>query len=163
MLLYGKKLLESHLIEETYNKWPEWQKIYVKIKILTPGGCLPLPQDICIYIPGRGVRWAFTGPLVLWFERVVQLELTHDKKDLIVLWFSEVYKPMCATQTGQGHGLNLSLVPCIVWANSKDYGKTAWMCRLANVKAHHYLQVPGMLFCPKTCGICVTRQDLNWK
>ena len=32
------KLLESHLIEETYSKWPEWQKIYVYIKILTPKG-----------------------------------------------------------------------------------------------------------------------------
>ena len=44
MLLYGEKLLESHLMEETYSKWPEWQKVYVKIKILTPGGCLPLPR-----------------------------------------------------------------------------------------------------------------------
>ena len=43
MLLYGEKLLESHLEEETYREWPEWQKVYVKIKILTPGGCLPLP------------------------------------------------------------------------------------------------------------------------
>ena len=38
MLLYGEKLLESHLIFETYSKWPEWQKIYVYIKILTPRG-----------------------------------------------------------------------------------------------------------------------------
>ena len=44
MLLYGEKVLESHLMEETYSKWPEWQKVDVKIKILTPGGCLPLPQ-----------------------------------------------------------------------------------------------------------------------
>ena len=44
MLLYGEKLLESHLMEETYSKWPEWQKVYVKIKILTPWGCLPLPR-----------------------------------------------------------------------------------------------------------------------
>ena len=36
------KLLESHLMEETYSKWPEWQKVY--IKILTPRGCLPLPR-----------------------------------------------------------------------------------------------------------------------
>ena len=42
MLLYGEKLLESHLMEETYSKWPVWQKVYVKIKILNPGGCLPL-------------------------------------------------------------------------------------------------------------------------
>ena len=41
-LIWGK-LLESHLMEETYRKWPEWQKVYVYIKILTPGGCLPLP------------------------------------------------------------------------------------------------------------------------
>ena len=32
------KLLESHLMEETYSKWPEWQKVYVYIKILTPKG-----------------------------------------------------------------------------------------------------------------------------
>ena len=44
MLLYGEKLLESHLIEDTYSKWPKWQKVYVKIKILAPEGCLPLPQ-----------------------------------------------------------------------------------------------------------------------
>ena len=31
-------------MEETYSKWPEWQKVNVKIKILTPGGCLPLTQ-----------------------------------------------------------------------------------------------------------------------
>ena len=36
MLLYGEKLLENHLMEETYSSWPEWQKGYVKIKILTP-------------------------------------------------------------------------------------------------------------------------------
>ena len=45
MLLYGKnKLLESHLMEETYSKWPEWYEVYVYIKILTPGGYLPLPR-----------------------------------------------------------------------------------------------------------------------
>ena len=49
MLLYGEKLLESHLMEKTYSKWPEWQKVYVKIKILTPGGCLPLAQGY-IYV-----------------------------------------------------------------------------------------------------------------
>ena len=44
MLLYGKiyissgKILESHLMAETYNKWPVWQKVYVDIKILTPNG-----------------------------------------------------------------------------------------------------------------------------
>ena len=32
MLWYGEKLLESHLMEETYSKWPELQqKVYVKI------------------------------------------------------------------------------------------------------------------------------------
>ena len=36
-------MLESHLMEETYNKWPEWQKVYVVIKILSPRGCLSLP------------------------------------------------------------------------------------------------------------------------
>ena len=45
MLLYGEKLLESHLMEEIYSKWPEWQKVYVQIKILTPGSCLCLPRD----------------------------------------------------------------------------------------------------------------------
>ena len=34
-------MIESHLMEETYNKWPEWQKVYVEIKILTPKGFLP--------------------------------------------------------------------------------------------------------------------------
>ena len=27
------------------NKWPEWRKLYVCIKMLTPRGCLPLPRD----------------------------------------------------------------------------------------------------------------------
>ena len=40
--IWGKTV--SSLMEETYSKWPEWQKVYVKIKILTPGGCLPLPR-----------------------------------------------------------------------------------------------------------------------
>ena len=44
MLLYGEKRLESHLMEETYIKWPESQKVYVKIKILTPGHYLHLPR-----------------------------------------------------------------------------------------------------------------------
>ena len=40
-----EKLLEMvHLMEETYSKWPEWQKVSVYIKILTPRGCLPLPR-----------------------------------------------------------------------------------------------------------------------
>ena len=38
------KLLESHLMEETYSKWREWQKVYVYIKMLTQRGWLPLPQ-----------------------------------------------------------------------------------------------------------------------
>ena len=52
MLLYRKiyissgKMLESHLMEETYNKRPEWQKVHVDIKLLTPRGCLPLPEAI---------------------------------------------------------------------------------------------------------------------
>ena len=28
MRLYGKELLESHLMEETYSKWPEWHEVY---------------------------------------------------------------------------------------------------------------------------------------
>ena len=49
MLLYGEKLLESHLMEETYSKWPEWQKVYVKIKILTPGFVCPCPGAFYTY------------------------------------------------------------------------------------------------------------------
>ena len=49
MLLHGEKLLESLSMEETYSKWPEWQKVNVKIKILTPGGCLPLTGAIYMY------------------------------------------------------------------------------------------------------------------
>ena len=49
MLLYGKKLLESHLMEETYSKWPEWQNVYVKLKILTPGAVCPCPGAIYMY------------------------------------------------------------------------------------------------------------------
>ena len=44
MLLYGEQLLESHLMEETYSKWPVWQKVYVKVKILAPGGFLSLSR-----------------------------------------------------------------------------------------------------------------------
>ena len=45
----GEKLLESNLMEETYSKWPEWQKVYVKIKILTPGVVCPCPVAIYMY------------------------------------------------------------------------------------------------------------------
>ena len=156
-------------MEETYSKWPEWQKVYVYIKILPPRGCLPLPrgyihvykhEKLCIksdfkdiflklatngqsdkafphvyspgtgadnplwtkswcqqkslvtlngqsdkgflltstfvpkelsapalglytcikalkYIPGPGVRWAFTGPTVLWFIFAFQTTEMH--------------------------------------------------------------------------------------
>ena len=37
-------MLESHLMEETYNKWPKRQDVSADIKILSPKGCLPLPQ-----------------------------------------------------------------------------------------------------------------------
>ena len=43
------KLLESHLMEEICSKWPEWQKVYVYIKLLTPRGCLPCPRAIHMY------------------------------------------------------------------------------------------------------------------
>ena len=58
VLLYGKiyipsekKKLESHLIEKTYKKWPEWQKVfvYVDIKILTPRVVCPCPRAIYMY------------------------------------------------------------------------------------------------------------------
>ena len=45
LCFYMGKLLESHLMEETYSKWPEWQKVYIFIKILTPKGYLLLPRD----------------------------------------------------------------------------------------------------------------------
>ena len=44
-----ENLLESHLMEETYSKWPEWHEVYVYIKILTPRGYLPLSQAIYMY------------------------------------------------------------------------------------------------------------------
>ena len=37
------KLLESHLMEETYSKWPEWQKVYVYIKFWPQGVVCPCP------------------------------------------------------------------------------------------------------------------------
>ena len=43
------KLLESHLMEEIYSKWPEWQKVYVYIKILAPRGGLPLSLSRGLY------------------------------------------------------------------------------------------------------------------
>ena len=39
-----ENLLESHLMGETYSRWPEWHDVYVYIKVLTPRGCLSLPQ-----------------------------------------------------------------------------------------------------------------------
>ena len=44
------KLLESHLMEETHSKWPEWQKVYVYIEILTPRGCLALYKNMKNYV-----------------------------------------------------------------------------------------------------------------
>ena len=39
-------MLESHLMEETYNKWPEWQKVYFDIK-------KKLSQGIVCLCPGN--------------------------------------------------------------------------------------------------------------
>ena len=40
-----ENLLESHLMEETYSKWPEWHEVFVYITILTPGGLYtPAPE-----------------------------------------------------------------------------------------------------------------------
>ena len=39
-----EKMLEIHLMEETYNKWPEWQKVYVDIILFTSRCCLPLSR-----------------------------------------------------------------------------------------------------------------------
>ena len=49
MLSYGEKLIESHLMEETYSKWPEWQKVYVKIKFRPQGVVCPGPGAIYMY------------------------------------------------------------------------------------------------------------------
>ena len=44
------KLLESLLMQETYSKWPEWQKFYVYITILTIRGLsAPCPGAIYMY------------------------------------------------------------------------------------------------------------------
>ena len=37
-------------MDETYSKWPEWQKVYVYMKILTPRGCLPPAPGPCTCI-----------------------------------------------------------------------------------------------------------------
>ena len=42
MLLYGKNYRKS--FNGRNSKWPEWHEVYVYIKILTPGGYLPLPR-----------------------------------------------------------------------------------------------------------------------
>ena len=49
-------MLESHLTEETYNKWPKWQDVYVDIKILSPRGCLPLPR---VYVRYKSMNTEF--------------------------------------------------------------------------------------------------------
>ena len=37
-------------VRNSFNgRWPEWQKVYVKLKILLPEGCLPLPCG-CIHV-----------------------------------------------------------------------------------------------------------------
>ena len=57
MLLYGKiyissgKMLESHLMEETCNKLPEWQKVYVDIKTFNPR-LFFLWKGRCTYLGG---------------------------------------------------------------------------------------------------------------
>ena len=42
MLLYGGNCQKA-FNEKTYNKWPEWQKVNVYIKIQIQRGCLPCP------------------------------------------------------------------------------------------------------------------------
>ena len=57
---------------KTCNKWAKWQGLSVDINICPKGLSAPalwlyIHIKALKYIPGPGVRWAFTGPLVLWF------------------------------------------------------------------------------------------------
>ena len=89
--VYKIRLWRDHF--ETCNIWAKRKGLSVVIKILSPMDWLSAPARgfmltstfvpkglsapilglyTCIkalnYIPGPGVRWAFTGPLVLWFS-----------------------------------------------------------------------------------------------
>ena len=44
-----ENLLESHLMEETYSKWPEWHEVYVYLKFWPQGFVCPCPGAIYMY------------------------------------------------------------------------------------------------------------------
>ena len=44
MHLNGGKLIKYDLRGKTCRKWADGQNVYVYEKILSPGGCLPLPR-----------------------------------------------------------------------------------------------------------------------
>ena len=76
-------------MEETYNKWPEWQKVYVDIKLLTPRGCLnplppptapPPPEQTFVSPAHGGSIWnlASIGPAVLEKKMFENLKMVDD-------------------------------------------------------------------------------------
>ena len=75
-LLYGEKLLLSHIMEEPYSKWPEWQKVYVKIKNSDPKGvvfpcpglysCINKQAKICIKSDFKDIFFETCNKLAKW-------------------------------------------------------------------------------------------------
>ena len=75
-------------MEETYSKWPEWQKVYVKIKILTQGGCLPLPRGyihiqkqakICIKSDFKDIFFETCNKWAKWQGLLVDIRILSSK------------------------------------------------------------------------------------
>ena len=84
ILLYGKiyispgKMLESHLMGKTYNKWPKGHDVSVDIKRLSPRGCLPLHRGYtCIK------AW----------KNIYKIRIQRDLLNLLQM--GKVKKPFC--------------------------------------------------------------------
>ena len=60
------KLLESHLMEETYSKWPEWQKVYHSEKFWLRGVDCPCPGAIYMYKNRKNYVQNQTSKIFFW-------------------------------------------------------------------------------------------------
>ena len=101
--LWGK-LLEHHLRKETYSKGPEWQKVYVYIKILPQGVVCPYPGAIHMYknmknSVHKGLSLALPGAIYMWknIKNVYKIRIqrslklaTNGRSDKGFLLISEV-------------------------------------------------------------------------
>ena len=98
-----EKLLDSHLMEETYSKWLEWHEVYVYIKILTPGG---------LSAPAPGLEYSSRGFSIShpsqWADLFAPCNPTQGSTQTlpVILWYSPCdlpAVPLCFHPNGWNH------------------------------------------------------------